>query len=88
MVKAFLIAGSVACYPGEASYRCMLEMSSVQPVYLEAELLEGDAKEHLCSSGPISLRDEDWVCLSTTETASGDLFKWPCSIWSVGRSDQ
>eukprot|EP00913_Durusdinium_trenchii_P006499 g6108.t2 len=59
----------------EASYRCMLEMSSVQTVYLEAELLEGDAKEHLCSSGPISLRDEDWVCLSTTETASGDLFK-------------
>ena len=43
-------------------------------MHFEAEL-RNENDEVLCSSGAVSLRDDDWVCLSTMETAAGDLHK-------------
>lgn len=53
----------------QASYRCMLEVQSIQAIHFEAELREEE--EILCRSGQVSLGDDDWVCLSTIETAGG-----------------
>lgn len=58
----------------EASYRCMLQMKCIRAMHFEAEL-RNENDEVLCSSGAVSLRDDDWVCLSTMETAAGDLHK-------------
>ena len=52
----------------------MLEMKCIRAMHFEAEL-RNENDEVLCSSGAVSLRDDDWVCLSTIETAAGDLHK-------------
>ena len=52
----------------------MLEMKCIRAMHFEAEL-RNENDEVLCSSGAVSLRDDDWVCLSTMETAAGDLHK-------------
>ena len=47
----------------------MLEVKSIRAIHFEAELREEDGI--LCRSGQVSLGDDDWVCLSTIETAGG-----------------
>lgn len=68
----------------------MLELKSIQAMHFEAELYESSESQVgpqvsrlLCSSGPVSLRDDDWVCLSTLETAAGDLHKLLNRIWQT-----
>lgn len=69
----------------EASHRCMLEMSSVQCMQVQAELYEEDEKL-LCSSGPVVLLggDDDWVCLKTTTASDGGLYKLKSCIRDCG----
>ena len=66
--------GAFSDGPLQASHRCMLEMSSVQATRMQAELYDEDEKL-LCSSGPVSMADDDWVCLKTTTTSDGNLYK-------------
>ena len=49
----------------QASHRCMLEMNSVHATHVQAELHHHHG---LCDSGPVSMQDDDWACLSTFET--------------------
>ena len=74
MLFGFLPGGQRS--PLKASHRCMLEMSSVQCMQVQAELYEEDEKL-LCSSGPVVLLggDDDWVCLKTTTASDGGLYK-------------
>ena len=61
--------------PLQASHRCMLEMNSVQATHMLAELYSEEEKL-LCSSGPVTLADDDWVCLKTTTTSDGGIYKF------------
>ena len=74
MLFGFLAGGQHS--PLKASHRCMLEMSSVQGMQVQAELYDEDEKL-LCNSGPVVLLggDDDWVCLKTTTASDGGLYK-------------
>ena len=57
----------------------MLEMNSVWATEVHAELYEDEQEETLlCSSGPVAVGGDDWVCLKTTTTADGGLYKFLC----------
>eukprot|EP00444_Apocalathium_aciculiferum_P033551 CAMPEP_0183479482 /NCGR_PEP_ID=MMETSP0370-20130417/171666_1 /TAXON_ID=268820 /ORGANISM="Peridinium aciculiferum, Strain PAER-2" /LENGTH=475 /DNA_ID=CAMNT_0025672497 /DNA_START=72 /DNA_END=1496 /DNA_ORIENTATION=+ len=64
----------------EASARCMEPLTSVKGVELQARLVDEEGAL-ICDSGPVTLCDEDWVCLSC-ETASGGV---PSRLLSIAR---
>ncbi|CAE8664023.1 unnamed protein product, partial [Polarella glacialis] len=57
----------------EASFRCMTSLDSVREVFMQACIRNEDGLI-LCDSGPVSLRDDDWTCLSSCGTFGSG---WP-----------
>lgn len=53
----------------EASFRCMMSLTCVKELCMRAQIRD-EGGEQLCDSGLVSLRDDDWVCLSSGATSA------------------